>query len=189
MVYPAYVIPSVTSFAVIGIIATIFFGIIEIPGITVELEMFDNDIMTSYDCAEEFDKFANSDTNREYWTGGLFYVGTWNLLTDKDVFDFMDNRCYATYKSWMQNSSFEYFIEKNSPYFERYSYQEQMFNNEIACTEALENICEIKEKTILYNKSFDKHCKGVDESSPQLDKDNCWKGLMSDLENIINDDS
>lgn len=141
--------------------------------------------INNYDCAKEFDKFATKNIREDWWYGDLFYLSyNDNIITDKEVFHFLDNRCYTTYKSWKTDSSFEYFILENAIFFEHFSYQEQMFNHDIDCTGEYQNICKAKEGSKIFVKSFDRHCKSIDESSPQLDKDACWKGVMTDLEKI-----
>lgn len=135
--------------------------------------------LKKYDCAKAFDKFATDNQNEQYWLGQVYF---WNnqIITDKKAFDFLDNRCYTTYKTWQENSNYDHFITKNSYYFDLYSWQEQMFNNEIIC-ENNEIMCTVKEKSKIYLNTFDKYCKEITEMSSQIEKTKCLNDFMTEL--------
>jgi len=137
--------------------------------------------LKKYDCAKSFDKFATDMQDTQYWTGQIYSFNN-DMINDINIYDFLDNRCYTTYKTWKSDSDYDHFITKASPYFEIYSWQEQMFNNEIACEKDYESLCNAKEKSKIYVHAVDKYCKGINETSPQSDKDKCWKNVMNELE-------
>jgi len=145
------------------------------------LEELDLNTVNNYDCAAEFDKFASLYKNNKYWYGHMFYFDS-ITVSDRKIFDFLDNRCYTTYKSWMDKSNQEYFITELSPYFENYSYMEQMFNNEISCEIDSPKICDLKKTFEMQFKEWDLYCKDIDKTSTNREINNCWINYVTALE-------
>lgn len=164
----------------------------QMQGIPSSVSEIKSVLPSSYDCAKEFDKFANLHSKEEYWTGYVVYsIDYVGHITDKNEFDFLDNRCYTTYNSWMTESGFQYFIEERKGFFDMWSFQEQSFNHEIDCN--ANNIqnndkrwCDVKEKSTIYFNALEKHCSRIDKNSSQEEQNRCITGLFTELEKAEN---
>jgi len=149
-----------------------------------------------YDCGKEFDKFANTILNKQYWRGEIIQATgsvpanflSAAMIKNESVYDFYDNRCYTTYKSWMKDSEFEYFIEKNEYYFDLHSFQEQMINQEIPC-ELDEYTCDAKIDAKFWKESLEKYCSDLPDNPTEEEGFECMKIISEnelDFSKIIN---